>query len=87
MFWRLQLKRCSLEDRSKFKRGMTTGAHGEYILTALLGKGGFSEVWKAFDLYKLRDVAVKVHQLSENWSDEKKANYTKHATREYRIHR
>jgi tousled-like kinase len=33
------------------------------------------------------DVAVKVHQLSDNWSDEKKANYTKHATREYRIHK
>jgi tousled-like kinase len=28
-----------------------------------------------------------VHQLSDQWSDEKKANYTRHATREYRIHK
>jgi serine/threonine protein kinase len=26
----------------------------------MLGKGGFSEVWKALDLSELREVAVKV---------------------------
>lgn len=26
----------------------------------LLGKGGFSEVWRAFDLVNAEDVAVKV---------------------------
>jgi tousled-like kinase len=52
-----------------------------------LGKGGFSEVWRAFDLVKLREVAVKIHQLDSRWSDSKKENYTKHVSREYEIHR
>jgi serine/threonine protein kinase len=38
----------------------------------LLGRGGFSEVWKALDLVELREVAVKVHQLNNQWSEERK---------------
>lgn len=53
----------------------------------LLGKGGFSEVWRAYDLTELRHVAVKIHQLEPSWSDAKKENYTKHVSREYEIHR
>jgi len=56
-------------------------------MTSLLGRGGFSEVWKAFDLFELRDVAVKVHQLNSSWNDERKQSYIKHVTREYTIHR
>jgi tousled-like kinase len=52
-----------------------------------LGKGGFSEVWKAFDLTELREVAVKVHQLNPAWTEERKHSYIKHVTREYTIHR
>lgn len=53
----------------------------------MLGKGGFSEVWRAYDLEELREVAVKIHQLDPRWSDPKKENYTKHVSREYEIHR
>lgn len=53
----------------------------------LLGKGGFSEVWKAYDVDELQEVAVKIHQLDPRWSDEKKESYTKHVSREYEIHR
>ena len=53
----------------------------------LLGKGGFSEVWRAFDLQNMSHVAVKIHQLEPSWSDAKKDNYTKHVSREYEIHR
>ena len=60
--------------------------NNRYLLRCLLGKGGFSEVWKAYDLVSLRDVAVKVHELNSTWSDHKKALYLKHATREYKIH-
>ena len=53
-----------------------------YQIVELLGKGGFSEVWHAFDLEALTDVAIKIHQLSAAWSDERKSNYIKHAIRE-----
>ncbi|XP_064087130.1 serine/threonine-protein kinase tousled-like 2 isoform X7 [Macrobrachium nipponense] len=56
-----------------------------YLLLMLLGKGGFSEVHKAFDLKEQRYVACKVHQLNKEWKDDKKANYIKHAIREYNI--
>ena len=58
-----------------------------YIVLEMLGKGGFSEVYKAFDLIELRYVACKIHQLNPQWSDARKQNYTRHATREYNIHK
>jgi tousled-like kinase len=58
-----------------------------YVLQYLLGKGGFSEVWNAFDLSEFREVGVKIHQLDSRWSDAKKDNFTKHVSREYEIHR
>ena len=79
-----ELKRQRHEDRSRFRT--LPALRERYQLVALLGKGGFSEVWRAFDLLELREVAVKVHQLHKEWSDERKRNYTRHATREYEIH-
>ena len=42
-------------------------------------------MWSSFDLQELREVACKIHELNPQWSDEKKTNYMKHATREYEI--
>jgi tousled-like kinase len=67
------LHSCQLNDR--------------YVLRSLLGKGGFSEVWRAYDLSGLCEVAVKIHQLNQDWTEDKKENYTKHVSREYEIHR
>lgn len=53
----------------------------------MLGRGGFSEVWKALDLLELKEVAVKVHQLNPSWTEDRKSSYIKHVTREYTIHR
>jgi len=58
-----------------------------YLLLMLVGKGGFSEVHKAFDLVELRDVACKIHQLNSQWNEERKANFTKHVCREQSIHK
>jgi len=58
-----------------------------YVLINLLGRGGFSEVHRAYDLSEHKYVACKIHQLNVHWSDERKKNYTKHATREYDIHK
>jgi len=80
-----KLKLVANEDSSKF-RGRRK-LHDRYVLMNLLGKGGFSEVWRAFDLQTMHHVAVKIHQLESSWSDAKKENYTKHVSREYEIHR
>ncbi|KAJ8251243.1 hypothetical protein GJAV_G00218880 [Gymnothorax javanicus] len=80
-----ELKRIHNEDNSQFKDHPTL--NDRYLLLHLLGRGGFSEVYKAFDLTEQRYAAVKIHQLNKNWRDEKKENYHKHACREYRIHK
>uniref|UniRef100_A0AAQ6A1Y5 non-specific serine/threonine protein kinase n=1 Tax=Amphiprion ocellaris TaxID=80972 RepID=A0AAQ6A1Y5_AMPOC len=80
-----ELKRINNEDSSAFKDHPTLNER--YLLLHLLGRGGFSEVYKAFDLFEQRYAAVKIHQLNKNWREEKKENYHKHACREYRIHK
>ncbi|XP_072417956.1 serine/threonine-protein kinase tousled-like 2 isoform X4 [Chiloscyllium punctatum] len=80
-----ELKRIHNEDNSQFKDHPTL--NDRYLLLHLLGRGGFSEVYKAFDLQEQRYVAVKIHQLNKTWREEKKENYHKHACREYRIHK
>ncbi|XP_072105951.1 serine/threonine-protein kinase tousled-like 2 isoform X2 [Mobula birostris] len=80
-----ELKRIHNEDNSQFKDHPTL--NDRYLLLYLLGRGGFSEVYKAFDLQEQRYVAVKIHQLNKTWREEKKENYHKHACREYRIHK
>jgi len=42
---------------------------------------------QAFDLQDQRYVACKIHQLNSEWKEDKKANYIKHALREYNIHK
>ncbi len=66
---------------------METPLADRYLLVDMLGRGGFSEVWKALDLHECVYVACKIHQLNPLWSDAKKQSYTKHATREYAIHK
>ncbi|XP_078281007.1 serine/threonine-protein kinase tousled-like 2 isoform X3 [Rhinoraja longicauda] len=80
-----ELKRIHNEDNSQFKDHPML--NDRYLLLHLLGRGGFSEVYKAFDLQEQRYVAVKIHQLNKTWREEKKENYHKHACREYRIHK
>jgi hypothetical protein len=45
-----------------------------YVVLHLLGKGGFSEVHKAFDLVELRYVACKIHQLNPQWPASRKVS-------------
>jgi tousled-like kinase len=80
-----ELKRIRDEDASALAHRPTLNER--YLLLSMLGKGGFSEVWKALDLTSAKEVAVKVHQLNPAWGDSKKQNYIRHATREYAIHK
>ena len=59
--------------------------HGRYLVLNLLGKGGFSEVWRACDLETCTSVAIKVHQPCSTWSADRKAQYARHARREFEI--
>lgn len=60
---------------SRYKEHVTLNKR--YLLLSLLGKGGFSEVWRAFDLEENKYVACKIHHVNKDWKDEKKANYVK----------
>ncbi|KAJ8601266.1 hypothetical protein CTAYLR_003288 [Chrysophaeum taylorii] len=77
--------RARHEDASRFR--VRPLMNDRYVLLSLLGKGGFSEVWLAYDLDETRKVAVKMHQLDRSWSDDKKRAYVRHAAREYSIQR
>ncbi|KAL3320805.1 Serine/threonine-protein kinase tousled-like 2 [Cichlidogyrus casuarinus] len=80
-----EIKRIANEDASRFKSHPVLS--DRYLLLNLLGKGGFSEVHKGFDLLENRYVACKIHQLNPSWPKEKKDNYIRHALREIEIHK
>ena len=71
---------------SKKKEGLPL-LNGRYQILSLLGKGGYSEVYKAYDVETHRYVACKLHQLNQNWKEEIKDNYIKHTIRENQIHK
>jgi len=79
------LKLVASEDASRVRA--RPKLNKRYVPLSLLGKGGFSEVWRAYDLDELREVAVKIHQLDTRWSESRIDSYTKHVSREYEIHR
>ncbi|KAJ3177922.1 hypothetical protein HDU87_004204 [Geranomyces variabilis] len=78
-----EMRRIAEEDRSRFSPHPLL--NDRYLLMSLIGKGGFSEVYKAFDLVELRTVACKIHSLNDQWGEERKEFYIKHSLREYRI--
>jgi tousled-like kinase len=81
----LEMKRQKSERESRYKGHVVLGDDKRYLLLSLLGKGGFSEVWRAMDLWETNEVAIKIHQLNSHWGEEKKQSYVRHAMREYEI--
>ncbi|CAD5217033.1 unnamed protein product [Bursaphelenchus okinawaensis] len=77
-------KRIQYEDVSLYRNFVVFSQR--YLLLTLLGKGGFSEVWQAYDMNTNQYVACKIHHVNKDWKEEKKANYVKHAMREKDIH-
>eukprot|EP00178_Gracilaria_changii_P024170 TRINITY_DN728_c0_g2_i1.p1 TRINITY_DN728_c0_g2~~TRINITY_DN728_c0_g2_i1.p1 ORF type:complete len:655 (+),score=110.54 TRINITY_DN728_c0_g2_i1:3559-5523(+) len=80
-----EMRRQSDERDSRFSQFPVLSER--YQLLNLLGRGGFSEVFKAYDLRDGAYVACKIHQLASNWKEEKKRSFIRHAMREYDIHK
>ncbi|CAD8073629.1 unnamed protein product [Paramecium sonneborni] len=87
----LFLKELKLEYdelHAKFKSVDQYPVIGErYILLSLLGKGGFSEVYKGYDLKEMKHVACKIHQLNQNWTINSKSYYVNLVTKEFKVHK
>lgn len=75
-------KYCGIQTKNQF-----TVLKDRYLILSILGKGGYSEVYKAFDLEACREVACKIHHFDNSWSEAIKDNYIKHAIRENEIHK
>lgn len=82
-----EVRRISDEDASQFVAVDAIGPDNRYLLMHLLGKGGFSEVWRAFDLTDGQYVACKIHKIDRAWSQQVMENYRRHAERELLIMR
>lgn len=79
-----ELGRQSDEASSMF--GNFPVLEDRYLLLDLLGRGGFSEVFKAYDFKVGKMIAVKVHQLAAGWSEARKVSFLRHMNREIDIH-
>jgi tousled-like kinase len=86
-----EIKRTRDEDDSRFNDFPMLGGQEpgfeRYVLTNLLGRGGFSEVYRAWDCHEMKEVACKLHSLNPRWSEERKRAYVRHAARECSIHK
>ena len=70
-----EMKRIQYEDVSKYRNNIEL--NGRYLLLNLIGKGGFSEVYKAYDYQDQMMVAIKIHQINPEWPEQKKSDYQK----------
>jgi Protein kinase domain/Myb-like DNA-binding domain len=82
---RKETRRIGAEDNSVFNDNRRLGEQHRYLLLSMIGRGGFSEVWRAFDMRHYRFVACKIHQMSSSWNARKREDYARHAVRESRI--
>ena len=80
-----ELERIGAEKSSKIKEGdPRVGSTKRYLLLSLLGKGGFAEVWKAYDFRENRFVAIKF-QTTEGLDAQDKSTIQTSLNREINI--
>lgn len=82
-----QLKTYRAQEDSTFNNYPRLGQMERYQLLNMLGKGGFSEVYKAYDMITHCFVAVKIHEIRKDMDEAQRQNYVRHTTQEYRIHK
>ncbi|KAF4749936.1 Serine/threonine-protein kinase tousled-like 2, partial [Perkinsus olseni] len=87
------LRTCNSHEQSAFGNYPCLGKStdgllpGRYQLMTMIGKGGFSEVFKAYDLETHSYVAVKIHQIRPDMTEIAREAYVRHTWREYGIHK
>jgi len=68
-----EFKRLRDEEFSKYcginRKEQFTVLKDRYIILSILGKGGYSEVYKAYDLENCKEVACKIHHFDNSWSE------------------
>ena len=82
-----QLKTYRAQEDSTFNSYPRLGNMERYQLLNMLGKGGFSEVYKAYDLFNHCFVAIKIHEIRKDMEELARQNYVRHTTSEYNIHK
>lgn len=78
-----EFKRIYSEDQSRFNDHPVF--QNRFVLLSLCGRGGFSEVYRAYDMHEFNYVACKIHQTNSSWDQAKRENFVKHASREYAL--
>lgn len=79
-------KRLLEENKCAYMKKNWPILNKRYLILSLIGKGGYSEVYKAYDLIQHINVACKIHQLDTSWSEGVKELYIRHTIRENQIH-
>ncbi len=68
-----EFKRMRDEESSKYNgihsKKKYTVLTNKYLILSLLGKGGYSEVYKGYDLENCREVACKIHHFDDGWGE------------------
>lgn len=72
-FYLNEFKRLRDEESSKYNgihsKKRYSVLNNKYLVLSLLGKGGYSEVYKTYDLENCREVACKIHHFDDSWSE------------------
>lgn len=73
ILYQQEFKRTRDEEHSKYcgihSKNQFTVLKDRYLILSILGKGGYSEVYKAYDLENCREVACKIHHFDNSWSE------------------
>jgi len=72
------------EDRSRFRHYQQLQG-GRYQLLNMIGRGGFSEIYKAFDLDQMCFCAIKINEIDAKMSEAQRVDLVRWALRECEI--
>lgn len=67
---------------SPYKKDGLPYLSDQYQIIELIGTGGYSEVYKAYDVIQHKFVACKLVQINNKWNEKIKDSYIKHTFRE-----